>query len=364
MIKKFISDSRRKLGALVITICFAGIVSMSFSGNYSNESMQNDKPYMKSELSSISKADAWINADGLTAEVLKGKVVLIEFCTYTCINWLRTMPYVRAWSEKYKNKGLVVIGVHTPEFPFERNIDNVRKSMQDMKIQIPVAIDNNYAIWNAFSNRYWPALYFIDVKGRIRYSKFGEGDYEESEKVILQLLKETGINDSDNDLVATEGEGIELAADLNNLASPENYLGYERMENFSSHGLVHEKPYSYTLPGYLNLNQWGVSGKWTIGKDRISLNEANGKIVYRFHSRDMHIVMGPSSPDASIRFRVLIDGKPPGQAHGIDIDEQGYGDVKEQRLYQLIRQQDTIIDRDVEIEFLNGGAEAFSVTFG
>jgi len=316
------------------------------------------------ELSSLKNADAWINSQSLTAPQLNGKVVLIQFCTYTCINWLRTLPYVRAWSEKYKDKGLVVIGVHTPEFSFEKNIDNVRRAIKDMKIEFPIAIDNKQDIWNAFSNQYWPALYFIDTKGRIRHHQFGEGGYEQSEKIIQQLLTEAGSKDIDRDYVQVNARGIEVAADWSNLNSAENYLGYERTENFATPDLVHNKQHVYTASLPLNVNQWALSGNWTAREHSIILNNTGGKIVYRFYARDLHLVMGPAVPGTSIRFRVLINGKIPGSAHGIDIDEQGNGKITDQRLYQLIRQPKAVTPCEFQIEFFDAGVEAFSFTFG
>jgi thiol-disulfide isomerase/thioredoxin len=298
----------------------------------------------------LGRATQWLNSPPLTLASLRGKVVLVDFCTYTCINWLRTLPYLRAWSEKYR-QGLVVVGVHTPEFAFEKNVDNVRRALQQMKIEYPVAIDNDYAVWRAFSNNYWPALYFIDARGRTRQHHFGEGEYEQSEKSIQRLLTEAGIAGIGDDLVSVEGRGIEAAPDWQNVKSSENYLGSARTENFVS-------------GGKLTLNQWSVNGDWTRGPLAIALNKANGRITYRFHARDLHLVMGPSAGSASVRFRVSIDGQPPGMAHGGDVDESGNGVVAEQRLYQLIRQPKPIVDRQFEIQFLEPGVEAFSFTFG
>lgn len=319
---------------------------------------------VNSELSSLKNADAWINSPALTATQLKGKVVLIQFCTYTCINWLRTLPYTRAWAEKYKDKGLVVIGVHTPEFSFERNIDNVRRAIKNLNIDFPVAIDNKQDIWNAFNNQYWPALYFLDSKGRIRHHQFGEGEYEQSEKIIRQLLVEAGAKDLSPGLSDVNASGVEVAADWSNLRSGENYLGYERTQDFASDGLKYDKSHVYTAPSNLLLNQWALSGDWKVQKQSIMLTKANGKIIYRFHARDLHLVMGPAIAGMSVRFRVLINGKPPGTAHGIDIDEQGNGKITDQRLYQLIRQPKSISDCEIEIEFLDHGVEAFAITFG
>jgi thiol-disulfide isomerase/thioredoxin len=305
---------------------------------------------IEGELPSLDGATVWLNSPRLTPAGLRGKVVLIDVWTYTCINWLRQLPYVRAWAEKYKDQGLVVIGVHSPEFGFEHNVDNVRRAAKAMRVEYPIAIDNDFAIWRAFNNQYWPALYFVDAEGRIRHHKFGEGDYEQSEKVIQQLLAEAG-RGTGQELVSVDGRGLEAAADWRSLKTPENYLGYDRTENFVSRGR-------------LRLNQWTLSGDWIRGKQAILLNQGGGRIVYRFHARDLHLVMGPAAQGASVRFRVLIDGKPPGAAHGADVDEQGYGTATEQRLYQLIRQPEPIADRLFEIEFLEPGVEAFAFTFG
>jgi thiol-disulfide isomerase/thioredoxin len=316
-------------------------------------------------LASLDHADEWLNSPPLSASALRGKVVLIDFWTYTCINWLRTLPYVRAWNEKYRNQGLVVIGVHAPEFGFEKNINNVRWAVKDMRIDYPVAVDNEHVIWRAFENQYWPALYFIDSQGRVRHHQFGEGAYEQSEMIIQELVAEAGMGDVDHELVSVDSQGLEAAADWGSLKSPENYLGYERTRNFASPGrAVLDTARTYELPARLRLNEWALSGDWTVKKETVVLNKANGSIAYRFHARDLHLVMGPAATGMSVRFRVLIDGQPPGAAHGIDIDEQGYGTVAEQRLYQLIRQSKPIVDRQFQIEFLGPGVEAFAFTFG
>jgi len=314
---------------------------------------------------SLGGATGWLNSQPLTAAGLRGKVVLIDFWTYTCINWLRQLPYVRAWAEKYKDQGLVVIGVHTPEFAFERDLDNVRRAARDMRVDYPIAIDNDYTIWRAFNNSYWPALYFVDAQGHIRHHQFGEGAYEESEMILQQLLEEAGNGGIGHDLVSVDARGAEAAADWGSLRSPENYLGYERTENFASlGGAVLDERRLYTAPARLRLNHWALSGDWTLEQQATVLNEANGRIAYHFHARDLHLVMGPAARGTSVRFRVLIDGQPPGAAHGIDVDEQGNGIVSEQRMYQLIRQPEPIADRHFEIEFLDSGVEAFAFTFG
>jgi thiol-disulfide isomerase/thioredoxin len=320
---------------------------------------------VEGELPSLGSATEWLNSPPLTAAGLHGKVVLIDFWTYSCINWLRTLPYVRAWAEKYRDQGLVVIGVHAPEFAFEKTIANVRRAARDMRVEYPIAIDNDHALWRAFKNEYWPALYFVDAQGRIRHHHFGEGEYEQSETIIQQLLAEAGTGASGRELVSVDARGAEAAADWGNLKSPENYVGYERTEKFASPGgAVPDRRRVYAAPTRLTLNHWALSGDWTVEKQATVLNKANGRIVYRFHARDLHLVMGPAARGTSVRFRVLIDGRPPGAAHGIDVDDQGYGTVTEQRLYQLIRQPKPIADRQFEIEFLDPGVEAFAFTFG
>ena len=320
---------------------------------------------IEGEFPSLGGATGWLNSPPLTAEALRGKVVLVQVWTYSCINWLRTLPYVRAWAEKYRDQGLVVIGVHTPEFGFEHNLDNVRQAAKDMRVAYPIALDNDYAVWRAFDNHYWPALYFIDAKGHIRHHHFGEGDYEQSERIIQQLLDEAGRSGTGADLVSVDARGIEAAADWGSLKSPENYVGYERGENFESPGgAARDQRHVYGAPAKLKLNHWALSGDWTVGKQATRLNQSNGRIVYRFHARDLHLVMGPAARGTSVRFRVLINGQPPGSAHGIDVDQQGYGAVTEQRLYQLIRQPEPIADRQFEIEFLDSGVETFVFTFG
>jgi thiol-disulfide isomerase/thioredoxin len=324
-----------------------------------------DQIASQSDLASLERANEWLNSPPLTASALRGKVVLIDFWTYTCINWRRTLPYVRAWAEKYRDQGLVVIGVHAPEFSFEKNINNIHWAVKEMRVDYPVAVDNEYVIWRAFKNQYWPALYFIDSQGRARHHFFGEGSYEQSEMIIQRLLNEVGVGAVGDDLVSVDASGLEVAADWGSLKSPENYVGYERTQNFASPGgAVLDKPRMYEVPARLRLNEWALSGQWTVTKGSAALDKANGSIAYRFHARDLHLVMGPAAPGTSVKFRVLIDGQPPGAAHGIDVDEQGYGRATEQRLYQLIRQPKPIADRQFQIEFLGSGVEAFAFTFG
>jgi thiol-disulfide isomerase/thioredoxin len=319
----------------------------------------------QAELASLERANEWLNSPPLSPSALRGKVVLVDFWTYTCINWLRTLPYVRAWAEKYRDQGLVVIGVHAPEFSFEQKLDNVRWAVKDMRIDYPIAVDNEHAIWRAFKNQYWPALYFIDSQGRVRHHYFGEGSYEQSEMIIQELLREAGVDGVSREPVKVDARGLEAAADWGSLMSPENYVGFERTENFASPGgAMLDQARLYAFPARLRLNNWALSGDWTVKTEAAVLNKPNGVIAYRFHARDLHLVMGPAAPGTSVRFRVLIDGQPPGAAHGIDVDEQGNGAVTEQRLYQLIRQPKPIADRQFEIEFLGPGVAAFAFTFG
>jgi thiol-disulfide isomerase/thioredoxin len=316
------------------------------------------------ELRSLGRATEWLNTSPLTADGLLGRVVLVDFWTYTCINWLRTLPYVRAWAERYQSHGLVVIGVHTPEYPFEHNIDNVRRAARAERVDYPIAIDNDYAIWQSFDNHYWPAVYLLDAQGNVRYRHFGEGEYEESERFIQQLLAESGANVS-QDLVAVDAHGAEAPASWESLESAETYVGYQRTEGFASAGgAVPDEPRVYAAPARLRLNQWAMAGEWTMRSQAIALNVAGGRIEYRFHARDLHLVMGPPTAGASVRYRVRIDGQPPGAAHGTDVDDQGIGIAAEQRLYQLIRQPGPVAERTFEITFLDPGIEAFAFTFG
>jgi thiol-disulfide isomerase/thioredoxin len=310
-------------------------------------------------------ATGWLNSPSLTAADMDGKVVLVDFWTYTCINWLRTLAYVRAWAERYADQGLVMVGVHTPEFPFERDVDNVRQAVKDMAVDYPVALDSDYAIWQAFANRFWPAIYIADSEGRIRHHQFGEGGYAECEMVIQRLLGDSGRGNIPHDLVQVAPTGLEAQADWASLKSPESYLGYEQARGFASVGdAVLDQTHSYVAPTRLNLNNWALAGDWTIERRASVLDRAGGRLVFRFHARDVHLVMGPRPRETSVPFRVLIDGEPPGDSHGIDTDEQGSGTVDQQRLYQLIRQPGSITDRTFEITFLAPGAEAYVFTFG
>jgi thiol-disulfide isomerase/thioredoxin len=342
-----------------ISISLLGAVSAMFSTKSAAPSS------VGKELSSVDGATEWLNSQPLTAAGLRGKVVLVNFWNYTCINWLRQVPYVRAWAEKYRDQGLVVIGVHAPEFAFEKEIAGVRRAVKDRTIGYPIVIDNEHAIWRAFGNEYWPALYFIDSNGRVRHRQFGEGEYERSERTLQQLLTEAGARGVSRELVSVDGRGVEAAASWNDLRSPETYLGLERAENFASPGgAALDARRRYSAPARLRLNQWALAGEWTIGKHASMANEANGRLAYRFHARDLHLVMRPATQGTSVRFRVLIDGQPPRAAHGLDVDADGNGTVTEQRLYQLVRQPGSIADRSFEIEFLDPAVELYSFTFG
>jgi thiol-disulfide isomerase/thioredoxin len=320
---------------------------------------------MTSTLPGFDGATGWLNSEPLTAAGLRGKVVLVDFWTYTCINWLRTLGYVRAWAEKYADQGLVVVGVHTPEFPFEQDVDNVREAVKEMRVEYPVALDSDYAVWRAFANNYWPAVYIADSEGRIRHHQFGEGGYEECERVIQGLLREAGRDGVGDELVSVADDGFEAQADWTNLETPETYLGYQQAQNFASaDGAEFDEPFIFDVPDPLERNQWALSGEWTIGPGASVLNGTEGRIAFRFHARDVHLVMGPPSRDTSVPFRVLVDGELPGAAHGLDVDEQGHGTLSQQRLYQLVREPGSVTDRTLEITFLAPGVEAYCFTFG
>jgi cytochrome c biogenesis protein CcdA/thiol-disulfide isomerase/thioredoxin len=319
-------------------------------------------------LPSLDGAVQWLNSPPLTAAGLRGKVVLVDFWTYSCINCLRTLPYINAWAHKYAHLGLVVIGVHAPEFAFERDIGNVRRAVRDLGIDYPVAIDNRYAIWRAFGNEYWPAHYFVDAQGRIRHHHFGEGEYAESERVIQALLVEAGHPEAAKLSVGLEGAvatGAQGAADNADIRSPETYIGYARAEHFASPGgEVRNAIRRYDAPPKPDLNDWGLTGTWKVGSENATLAVPAGRIVYRFHARDLHLVLAPGASGKPIRFRITLDGAAPGNAHGTDVDAQGYGTVTGQRLYQLVRQAGPIADRTFSIEFLDPGVRAYSFTFG
>jgi cytochrome c biogenesis protein CcdA/thiol-disulfide isomerase/thioredoxin len=320
---------------------------------------------VEGNLPPLSGAVQWLNSPPLDAQALKGKVVLVDFWTYSCINCLRTLPYVKAWAEKYRDQGLVVIGVHAPEFAFERDVKNVTQAMKDLGINYPVAIDNEFKIWRAFNNEYWPAHYFADAQGRIRYHHFGEGEYAESERVIQQLLREAGATKVSDGLINAKAEGVQMAPDNNEVQSPETYVGYQRAEHFvPDTSLVPDKVATYSPPKQLALNDWSLGGQWHVGSERATASAPASRIVYRFHARDLHLVLGPGADGKPVRFKVLIDGKAPGDAHGMDVAPDGSGRVTEQRLYQLVRQNGGVSDRTFSIEFLDPGASAYAFTFG
>jgi cytochrome c biogenesis protein CcdA/thiol-disulfide isomerase/thioredoxin len=320
---------------------------------------------VEGQLPPLTGAVQWLNSPPLDAQALKGKVVLVDFWTYSCINCLRTLPYVRAWAEKYRDQGLVVIGVHAPEFAFERDVGNVTKAMKELGINYPVAIDNDYKIWRAFNNEYWPAHYFADAQGRIRYHHFGEGDYAESERVIQQLLREAGAKTVADGLINADAQGVQMAPDMNQVLSPETYVGYQRAEHFVPQtSLVPDKVATYNPPADLTLNDWSLGGQWAVGAERATASAPASRIVYRFHARDLHLVLGPGADGKPVRFKVSIDGQSPGDAHGVDVAADGSGRVTEQRLYQLVRQTDEVKDRTFTIEFLDPGVSAYAFTFG
>ncbi|MGA2191109.1 MAG: cytochrome c biogenesis protein DipZ [Steroidobacteraceae bacterium] len=334
-------------------------------GGADSMAMGNSLP-IEGEIPSLSGATAWMNSPALTPQALRGKVVLVDFWTYSCINCLRALPYVKAWYERYKDHGLVVIGVHAPEFAFEKDPDNVRRAVSELGVAYPVALDDNYAIWQGFNNHYWPAHYFIDASGQIRGHHFGEGQYEESERTIRQLLTQAGYSDlPPAGVVSMQAVGVQAPPDVAHDQSPETYIGYRRAENFGSPGgLVHDRLQTYAAPPSLALNQWALSGPWSVDSEKAALSTEPGKIVYRFYARDLHLVLGPGPNGKPIRFRVQLDGGPPGANHGADTDDNGNGVIKEQRLYQLIRQATAVDQHVFSIEFLDSDVQAYSFTFG
>jgi hypothetical protein len=314
-------------------------------------------------LPELGGATAWLNSAPLTPDGLRGRVVVVQFCTFSCVNWLRTLPYVKGWATKYRDAGLVVIGVHSPEFPFEHDLDKIRSALGGMGIDYPIAVDNAFAVWRAFDNSYWPALYFVDAQGRLRYHHFGEEDYERSEHVIQQLLAEAGSVGVGDDLVSVEPGGVSLAADWATLESPETYVGYARSSGFASPGgFEADRHQVYEVPRRLELNHWALSGDWTVRPQIAASNQPGGRIVHRFHGRDVNLVLGAEAGPA--RFRVRIDAAPPDGSHGVDVDSHGNGIVSDARLYQLIRQDGPVVDRTFEITFLDAGTQAYVFTFG
>ncbi len=325
---------------------------------------------VEGEIPSLAGAVQWLNSPPLSAQGLRGKVVLLDIWTYSCINCLRTLPYVEAWAAKYKSDGLVVIGVHDPEFAFERDVGNIKRAAASLGVTYPIAVDNNYAIWDALNNEYWPAHYLIDAQGRIRYHHFGEGSYDETERAIQQLLAQAGHPQALQVALGLSkqripAQGVQAAADNRDMDSPETYIGYERAQNFSSPGgALQNAATDYRLPAALDLNDWGLAGDWRVRSQYASLQRPSGRIVFRFHARDLHLVLGPGADGEPVHFLIRIDGAPPGDAHGSDVSPDGSGVVTGQRLYQLVRQQGSVTDRTFEIEFLDPGVQAYSFTFG
>ena len=320
---------------------------------------------IEGRLAPFEGATGWLNSQPLTPEGLRGRVVLVDFWTYTCVNWLRTLPYVRAWASKYEEAGLTVVGVHTPEFGFESDIDNVVAQSRNLGVEYPVAIDSDYRVWGAFANRFWPAVYIADAEGRIRHHHFGEGEYPQTEMVIQRLLLDAGARDLDQDLVVVEPRGLEVAADWRALRSPETYLGYLQSSGFASEAVAaFDRPHEYDAASSLPLNAWDLSGNWTVARHAAGSNAPGARVGFRFHARDVNLVMGPRVAGATIPFRITLDGGPVGDAHGSDVDSDGRGIVRDQNTYQLIRQPGPIDDRLFEIEFLEAGAEVYCFTFG
>jgi thiol-disulfide isomerase/thioredoxin len=355
---------RVKMGLSIVAAAAAILSSMACSTPLV-EAQEPPSIIGSSPLHGLSGATGWINSKPLTAKQLKGKVVLVDFWDYSCINCIRAIPYIRAWAEKYKDSGLVVIGVHTPEFDVEKQLPNVQKAVQKFGITYPVALDSDYQIWNAFHNQYWPAHYFIDAKGKVRYEHFGEGQYDQSERWIQELLKEANAKPMPASSESIQGQGIQAAADTNDVRSPETYIGYARAERFASPGGIRQDGEQlYTEPNHLRLNEWGLVGKWLDHKQVAVLKSAGGKIIFRFHARDLHLVLGPSNDGKPVHFRVSIDGQAPGENHGVDTDAEGNGIVTDHRLYQMVRQKGSITDHTFVIEFQEPGVQAFSFTFG
>jgi thiol-disulfide isomerase/thioredoxin len=356
---------RWKTMTLLIALMVGGICGLAIVRHIEVEAQDTQSIVGSSPLNSLSEADGWINSKPLSAKELKGKVVLVDFWDYSCINCIRAIPYIRAWADKYRNSGLVVIGVHTPEFDVEKQMPNVETAVKKFGITYPVALDSDNKIWNAFHNQYWPAHYFIDARGKVRHEHFGEGEYDQSERWIQELLKETNSKPMPATVGTVHGQGAEAAPDVNDVRSQETYIGYARADNFASPGgIKRDTQHSYTEPAHLQLNQWGLSGQWLDRRQAAVLEAAGGKIIFRFHARDLHLVLGPGTEGRSIRYRVTIDGQAPGPNHGVDADAQGNGVVTDDRLYQLIRQKGPVTDHTFVIEFLDPGVQAFSFTFG
>lgn len=346
----------------MLALACSGIVA-----SFAVANAQDEPPSIvgSSPLYGLSGATGWINSKPLTAKELKGKVILVDFWTYSCINCLRALPYIKAWQDKYRDDGFVVIGVHTPEFDFEKQLPNVQKAVNKFGITYPVALDSNMAIWNAFHNEFWPAHYFIDAKGKVRFEHFGEGNYDQSERWIQQLLQERAVKPMPAGAVSVSAQGIEAASDAREVRSPETYIGYDRAQHFASPGgIKHDGEKTYTAPEQPKPNEWGLAGTWADHEHVAVLKAAGGKIVFRFYARDLHLVLGPGADGKPVRYRVTIDGQEPGENHGVDADAQGNGVVTDHRLYQLVRQKGPVADHVFTIEFEDPGVQAFSFTFG
>lgn len=358
-----------RIQLLASAFAAAGLIAAfswtAFAGRTRVEAQEAASLVPGTYLQGLSGATGWLNSKPLTAGDLKGKVVLIDFWDYSCINCIRAIPYVNAWAQKYKDSGLVVIGVHTPEFDIEKQTPNVQRAVTKFGIAYPVAIDSNYAIWNAFHNQYWPAHYFIDARGVVRYVHFGEGEYDQSERWIQQLLGELKTKPASSGTVAVDAQGVQAAADMADVHSPETYIGYARARHFASPGgIAHDSAKTYAAPGQLKLNEWALAGDWLSHPQFAVLQSRGGAIVFYFHARDLHLVLGPQPNGQPVRYRVTIDGQAPGENHGVDTDAQGNGVVSEHRLYQLIRLKGSVASHLFAIEFLDPGVQAFSFTFG
>lgn len=362
-----------RVGQFLLVAMLAGVLGVSVAISAKDATIMHAKTrtmttvrlLVEGDMPALGGATAWLNSGPLNTAELRGNVVLINFWTFTRINWLRELPYVRAWADKYREQGLIVIGVHSSEFEFEKSIDDISQFMRDRRIRYPVAVDSGQWIWRSFGNRRWPSRYVVDAQGRIRHQQSGEGGYEQSEQVIQQLLREAGRSEIDRGFVSVNGRGVEAAADWASLRSPENYLGYARTVSFvSPGGVIRDAPNHYNGKATPPLNSWSLDGVWTIGREFAVLNGGSGYMTYRFQARDLHLVMAPSMPGRSVRFRVKLDGNAPGDNHGGDVDAAGWGTLREGRLYQLIRQSGPITKRTFEIEFLEPGVRAYAFTFG
>jgi len=360
-----VADSKRASTSMMMNARPQPDAATNPGGAMMSAAQPSAAPVIEGDMPELNGASGWLNSKPLKRADLRGKVVVLDFWTYSCINCLRALPYINAWYQHYKDSGLVIIGVHSPEFPFEKEAANVRMAVEKFGIRYPVVLDNDMAIWNAFGNRFWPAHYFIDAQGKIRGHHYGEGKYARSERTIRELLTEAGVKNLPDPLDDAAGEGVSAAADAAHVASPETYVGFERAENFQSPGsFARNAVKNYQVPPSLALNQWALGGSWRVSADKAVLERAPGRVVFRFRARDLHLVLGPGADHEPLRFRVLLDGKPPGVDHGMDVDAGGNGMVREQRLYQLIRQKNDVQEHEFTIEFLEPHAEVYSFTFG